>query len=105
MFITNVEHLIEDYYWRVQITPDQRQALGGMVHPEFDRLIPSEADELVWLRANRDRLEHEQDRLLQAHYDDAIPLAVLKREQRTASSENSTRSLAGSMPVHISTTL
>lgn len=47
MFITNVEHLIEDYYWRVQITPDQRQALGGMVHPEFDRLISSEADELV----------------------------------------------------------
>ena len=31
--------------------------------------------------ANRDRLEHEQDRLMQAHYADAIPLAVLKREQ------------------------
>src|SRR5690606_19004699 len=33
------------------------------------------------LTANRDRLEHEQDRLMQAHYADAIPLAVLKREQ------------------------
>jgi site-specific DNA recombinase len=52
-----------------------------MLHHEFDRLMSAEADELAQLTANRDRLEHEQDRLMQAHYADAIPLAVLKREQ------------------------
>ncbi len=43
--------------------------------------MSAEADELAQLTANRDRLEHEQDRLMQAHYADAIPLAVLKPEQ------------------------
>jgi site-specific DNA recombinase len=73
--------MIEDYYQRVQITPARREALAGMLHHEFDRLMSAEADELAQLTANRDRLEHEQDRLMQAHYADAIPLAVLKREQ------------------------
>lgn len=73
--------MIEDYYQRVQLAPARREALGGMLHHEFDRLMSAEADELAQLTANRDRLEHEQDRLMQAHYADAIPLAVLKREQ------------------------
>ncbi|MDR8020495.1 hypothetical protein RIL96_13120, partial [Nesterenkonia sp. LY-0111] len=47
----------------------------------FDRLMAAETDELNQLTTNRDRLQHEQERLLQAHYADAIPLALLKREQ------------------------
>lgn len=43
--------------------------------------MAAETDELARLTANRDRLEGEQDRLMQAHYADAIPLSVLKREQ------------------------
>ena len=66
---------------RVQITPAQQDALAGMLHHEFDRLMAAETYELVRLTANRDRLEGEQDRLMQAHYADAIPLTVLKREQ------------------------
>lgn len=81
ILIEDVEHLIEDYYQRVQLAPARREALAGMLHHEFDRLMSAEADELAQLTANRDRLEHEQDRLMQAHYADAIPLAVLKREQ------------------------
>ena len=81
ILIEDVEHLIENYYQRVQLTPARREALAGMLHHEFDRLMSAEADELAQLTANRDRLEHEQDRLMQAHYADAIPLAVLKREQ------------------------
>ncbi len=43
--------------------------------------MTAETEELERLTANRDRLEGEQDRLMQAHYADAIPLTVLKREQ------------------------
>ena len=43
--------------------------------------MATETDELNRLTVNRDRLEQEQDRLMQAHYADAIPLSVLKREQ------------------------
>ena len=38
-----------------------------MLHHEFDRLMAAETDELARLTANRDRLEGEQDRLMQAH--------------------------------------
>lgn len=81
MLIEDVEKLIEDYYSRVQITPAQQDALSGMLHHEFDRLMAAETEELERLTNNRDRLEGEQDRLMQAHYADAIPLSVLKREQ------------------------
>lgn len=43
--------------------------------------MTAETEELERLTTNRDRLESEQDRLMQAHYADAIPLTVLKREQ------------------------
>ena len=81
ILIEDVEKLIEDYYAHVQISPAQRDALSGMLHHEFDRLMAAETDELERLTKHRDRLEHEQDRLMQAHYADAVPLAVLKREQ------------------------
>ncbi len=81
ILIEDVERLIEDYYTRVQITPAQQEALSGMLHHEFDRLMATETDELNRLTANRDRLEHEQGRLPQAHYAGAVPLPVLKREQ------------------------
>nr|WP_300141296.1 recombinase family protein [Propionicimonas sp.] len=81
MLIEDVEKLVEDYYTRVQITHAQQDALAGMLHHEFDRLMAAETEELERLTTNRDRLESEQDRLMQAHYADAIPLTVLKREQ------------------------
>lgn len=81
MLIEDVEKLVEDYYTRVQITPAQQDALAGMLHHEFDRLMAAETEALERLTTNRDRLEGEQDRLMQAHYADAIPLSVLKREQ------------------------
>ncbi len=81
ILIEDVELLIEDYYTRVQITPAQQEALAEMLHHEFDRLMATETDELNRLTANRDRLEQEQDRLMQAHYTDAVPLPVFKREQ------------------------
>lgn len=65
----------------VRARPAQREAPAGTLHHEFDRLMAAETDELSHLTAHRDKLKHEQDRLLQAHYADAIPLSVLKREQ------------------------
>lgn len=67
ILIEDVGRLIENYYQRVQITPARREALAGMLHHEFDWLMSAEADGLGKLTANRDRLEHEQDRLMQAH--------------------------------------
>lgn len=71
MLIEDLEKLVEEYYTRVQITPAQQDALAGMLHHEFDRLMAAETEELERLSTNRDRLEGEQDRLMQAHYADA----------------------------------
>lgn len=58
-----------------------------MLSAEFDRLMASEADELSALTKQRDKLEDEQLKLMQAHYADAIPLPVLKKEQARISAE------------------
>ncbi len=52
ILIEDVEHLIEDYT-RVQITPARQEALSGMLHHEFDRLMATETDELNRLTTNR----------------------------------------------------
>lgn len=60
ILIEDMEHLIEDYCIQVQIA--QQGALSGM-------------------------LDHEFDRLMQAHHASAVPLPVLKREQERIQSE------------------
>ena len=67
--------------------PANKKPLSGMLHHEFDRLMAAETEELERVTANRDRLEREQDRLMQAHYADAVPLSVLKREQDRIAAE------------------
>jgi hypothetical protein len=80
MPISRVEQLVEDHYRHVQITPGVRQAVSGMILAEFDRLINDRSDELARLTGNRDRLHHEQTKLMEAHYADAVPLELLRSE-------------------------
>ena len=47
----------------------------------FDQLEGSSEDERKLLTAQRDKLEAERLKLVQAHYADAIPLDLLKSEQ------------------------
>jgi hypothetical protein len=88
MLIEDVEKLIENYYARVQINPAQRDVLSGMLHHDFDRLTTAETDELERLTKHRDRLEHEQVRLIQARYAERSR-CLCSDENRTASSANS----------------
>ncbi len=81
MLIERVERLVERSYETVQIDPETRQALSGMLHARFDQMMAEGAGELADLAARRTRLEDEQRKLLQAHYAGAVPLGLLKREQ------------------------
>ena len=58
-----------------------------MLSHELDRLMAGEADELNALTTQRDKLEAEQIKLMQAHYADALPLTVLKKEQARIGAE------------------
>ena len=81
VLIEDIERLIEAYYERIQVSGEVRQSLAGMLHAEFDRLMASESAELANLAAERDQLDEERTKLLQAHYAGAVPLDLLKREQ------------------------
>lgn len=73
MLIEEVERLIERHYQSSQICARTRQAVAGRLHAEFDAL----AD----LTKERDRLEQDWGKLLQAHYAGAVPLDLLRTEQ------------------------
>ncbi|WP_084674694.1 recombinase family protein [Bifidobacterium crudilactis] len=81
ILIEDVERLIEEYYKTIQVSAQVREDVAGMLHAEFDRLMASETKELEQLTRQRDKLEGERFKLLQAHYADAVPLDMLKREQ------------------------
>ena len=87
MLIEDVERLIEGLYETIQVGGETRQGLAGMLHAEFDRLMASETKELARLTTDRDRLDDERVKLLQAHYAGAVPLDLLKQEQARIGAE------------------
>lgn len=83
VLIYTVEEGVEKLYDEIKkrITPEFRQKTELVLREE---LIDSKGDaerQLRQVRLEKDKLEREQERLLQAHYADAIPLDLFKREQ------------------------
>lgn len=81
MLIDDVERLVEEYYESIEVNGEVRQALGGMCHAEFDRLLAEDWGELEALATRRTELEEERVVVLRAHYSGAISLELLKEEQ------------------------
>ncbi len=81
MLIEDVERLIEKYYEMIEVSPGMRQDLAGKIHADFDALMANETKELARLTSERDRLDDERMKLLQAHYAGAVPIDLLKQEQ------------------------
>ncbi len=75
------EQLVADCYARISINEAQYVGLAKKVEAAFDERFAARSDELAELAANRRRLEDESDKLLAAHFADAIDLATLKRHQ------------------------
>lgn len=49
MLIDDSERLVEEYYERIEVSSEVRQALGAMCHAEFDRLLAEDSGELsLW---------------------------------------------------------
>ena len=75
------EQLVADCYREIAITEEDYAALAAQVEAAFDERLASRSDELAELTANRQRLQNESDKLLAAHFADAIDLETLKRHQ------------------------
>lgn len=81
VLIEEIEYQIEKLYDRMSMSPELRQQL----EKHLIKRIKESADEFEAERANlereKDKLERKRNKLLQAHYEDAIPLDLMKSEQ------------------------
>ena len=75
------EQLVADCYQDIAITEAEYADLAAQVEAAFDERLASRSTELAELTANRQRLQNESDKLLAAHFADAIDLETLKRHQ------------------------
>ena len=82
-----IEDEIVRLYDRVALRPGQRAVLETALQRQLAMLVVESTQRLTEAKTVRRRLERERDKLLQAHYADAIPLDVLKREQSRISRE------------------
>lgn len=83
VLIYQVEEKVEAIYDRLysQFSPDFRNEIEATIEAEFAQERRYAERGRQDLDVEREKLEREQQRLLQAHYADAIPLDLLKREQ------------------------
>ena len=75
------EQLVADCYRDISITEEQYAALAAQIEAAFDERLASRSQELAELTENRKRLQNKSDKLLAAHFADAIDLETLKRHQ------------------------
>ena len=75
------ERLVEDSYAAITISEDDYRHLAAEVDAAFDKRSAGRDQEFADLTTDRARLEAESDKLLAAHFADAIDLPTLKRHQ------------------------
>ncbi len=75
------ERLVADSYASITISDQTYRHLTAQVDAAFDKRMAGRDQEIADLMANRAKLESESDKLLAAHFADAIDLPTLKRHQ------------------------
>ncbi len=75
------ERLVEDSYQAITISESTYREVSAGLTKAFDKRSAGLDNELADLTANRARLEAESDKVLAAHFADAIDLSTLKRHQ------------------------
>ena len=81
LLIDEVAERIAELYERINFTSEFRDLVQQWITGQIDRLAEESKSEMERLKQQKDKLEREQRKLLQAHYADAIPLDLLREEQ------------------------
>nr|WP_325239671.1 recombinase family protein [uncultured Oscillibacter sp.] len=82
VLIGEVERQVEQIYDRYSFPPAVRKYLENFLQEGIKAERQKYEAELDGLRRERDKLERQRKKLLEAHYNDAIPLDFLKEEQQ-----------------------
>ncbi|MFV0254160.1 MAG: hypothetical protein ACK5H2_12605, partial [Beutenbergiaceae bacterium] len=81
MPVAVAERLVADSCTRITINDATCPDLAAKVDAAFDKRLAGRDQEMADLMASRAKLESESDKLLAAHFADAIDLPTLKRHQ------------------------
>ncbi|MEA5053939.1 MAG: recombinase family protein, partial [Propionicimonas sp.] len=76
-----IEDRIDSTYGTNGLTPDEADRVREVLGAVFDQLEATTDDERALLTTQKEKLDAERLKLVQAHYADAIPLDLLKSEQ------------------------
>ncbi len=78
--VDDVEAAVEDFYGRFQLSPGRIASIKTTVMSELGIETQAAQEEAKRQARIIDRLEGERQKVLQAHYADAIPLSLMKQE-------------------------
>jgi site-specific DNA recombinase len=87
MPIDVVEELVAAYYQTVQLSPERCAEIRDCIRTGLDRMRTTAEWELQHQQKRRVQLEKERQKLLQAHYADAIPIDLMRAEQQRITTE------------------
>ena len=85
--IDQVEEVVADTYAKIRLTAEQADSVRDVILGEITKLSELTNSEKGRLHWRVKTLAKEQQKLLDAHYADAIPLDLLKKEQSRITSE------------------
>ncbi len=82
VLIDEIERQVEQIYERYSLSPELRKYLENYLQTNIKAERAKYETELNGLRREKEKLEHRRKKLLEAHYNDAIPLDLMKAEQQ-----------------------
>ena len=85
--ILHVEDLIQELYDRISLAPDFRRDLEQLLRDEMEKLGKENETERQQLQNTQQSIQRRQRKLLEAHYNDAIPMDMPRSEQKRLDSE------------------
>ena len=77
-----VEDEVERLYQRIHLRSTRREELEQALRYQLAQLVADTQQQLTQITATRQKLERHQHKLLQAHYENAIPVELLRKEQQ-----------------------
>ena len=81
VLIDEIEDQISEHYRKIQLEPELREVVETMLVEELRAARKDSEAEVKGLAREREKLERQREKLMQAHYEGAIPVDLLKMEQ------------------------
>ena len=81
VLIDEVEARVAELYQQIRLSSDDRREIERYLRAEFEHIQANRQQDIQRLTTRQQQLEDQRHKLLEAHYEGAIPLDLLKKEQ------------------------